>query len=52
MQETVHQSPVFDCWKSLLQVKLRLKEEEQWGEEEEFDVSDFVPDLSKLWHVV
>ncbi len=38
---------------SLLQVKLRLEEEEERKEEEgEFDVSDFLPDLTKLWNVV
>lgn len=37
---------------SLLQVKLGLEEEKQRWEEEEFNVSDIVPDLTKLWYVV
>lgn len=57
MQESVHQSPVFDCRTGRLQVKLRLDEEEdRMGEEEEElnerDLFDFVPDLNKLWYVV
>lgn len=38
---------------SLLQVKLRPEDGEQRREEVgRFDVSDFVPDLTKLWYVV